>query len=510
MVSPGFVGKVLLRCPCGRSKHVRYSHARSGLIVTCTHCSDISLSDGMTYFGFTYRGPDLTFRPGSSLRLTLECSCGRTFSPMAYQVSGGRVRTCGRCSEIVVNPGFTVGRLTYLGPPVSVKPTSSKTIELSCLCGNLKTISAGRFLSGRTKSCGDCRKQVRDWYVRNEKEIRAISCPASAASFPPGGVFPNGVVSKTGSPFEAVCPSCRSLYFPALDSIKQGVSLTCGCSGFRVSSGNRSICDFLVSSGVPADVEFRLHDLSYDVHVPSSRLLIEHQGLHWHSFPHSFSRDLRKAKTASESGYSYISIYEDEWQNKRKPIENLLLSRLGLLRGLRLRPSECLIERVSGPSIDLFYDTFHYLGSCHAKIHYGVFYGGSIVAAVSFSCPTRQSSYSWELIRMASNPAFKVHGIWSKVLSVFLREESPPSIVSFSDDRLFTGGVYGNIGFSRSGAVRPDYYWTKGSRRFHKSSLRKKGIERSSGLTESQLRESQGYRKIWDLGKTRWVWSSIV
>jgi hypothetical protein len=111
---------------------------------------------------------------------------------------------------------------------------------------------------------------------------------------------------------------------------------------------------------------------------------------------------------------------------------------------------------------------------------------------------------------MASNPAFKVHGIWSKVLSVFLREESPPSIVSFSDDRLFTGGVYGNIGFSRSGAVRPDYYWTKGSRRFHKSSLRKKGIERSSGLTESQLRESQGYRKIWDLGKTRWVWSSIV
>lgn len=507
-VSPGFTGKVLLRCPCGRNKDIRYSHAKSGLTSTCSHCNDVSLSDGMKYFGFIYHGPSLTFSPGSSLRLTLECPCGRIASHKVYQVSGGRTKTCGRCSEVVVASGFTIGRLTYIGPALSVKPASTKHVELICSCGNLKVTSVGRFLSGRTKSCGDCRKQVRDWYVKNEKEIRAISCPTSASSFPAGGILPIGPIANTGTPFEAICPSCKSSYFPVLDSIKQGVSLTCGCASFRISTGNRSICDFLTSSGVDAEMEFRLGGLSYDVCVPSKKLLIEHQGLHWHSFPHSPVRDLKKVRTSVEHGYSYISMYEDEWKSKRKPMESLLLSRVGLFRGLPLRPSDCHIERVSGLEVGPFYNAHHYIGSCSARIHYGVFYGGSFVAAASFSRPTRQSSHSWELVRMASDPSFRVRGIWSKILGIFLKEESPSSIVSFSDNRLFTGGVYERIGFSRSGHVRPDYYWTKGNKRFHKSALRKRGDEKSSGLTESVLREIQGYRKTWDLGKVRWTLSS--
>jgi predicted acetyltransferase len=111
---------------------------------------------------------------------------------------------------------------------------------------------------------------------------------------------------------------------------------------------------------------------------------------------------------------------------------------------------------------------------------------------------------------MASDPEYRVHGIWSKLLKTFVREHRPVSIVSFSDNRLFSGGVYEKIGFSYDGEVPPDYYWVKGQRRFHKSGLRKKGEEKQSGLTEAQLREAQGYRKIWDLGKKRWVFIQTV
>jgi hypothetical protein len=106
---------------------------------------------------------------------------------------------------------------------------------------------------------------------------------------------------------------------------------------------------------------------------------------------------------------------------------------------------------------------------------------------------------------MASHSEFRVHGIWSKLLNLFVDEYRPFSIVSFSDNRLFQGGVYEKIGFKFDGDIVADYYWCKGGKRFHKSGLRKKPHEKASGLTEYQLREAEGYQRIWDLGKKRWV-----
>ena len=93
---------------------------------------------------------------------------------------------------------------------------------------------------------------------------------------------------------------------------------------------------------------------------------------------------------------------------------------------------------------------------------------------------------------------------------MFIREHSPLSIVSFSDNRLFSGAVYEKIGFKFDGTIPSDYYWVKGIHRHHKSALRKTKEEKLTGLTETQLREAQGYKKIWDLGKKRWVLNCSV
>jgi hypothetical protein len=175
-----------------------------------------------------------------------------------------------------------------------------------------------------------------------------------------------------------------------------------------------------------------------------------------------------------------------------------------------LRPSKVEIRSISSDLASPFYDQFHYIGKCNAKVHYGVFFGEKLIAAMSFSHPTRQHiKHPFELIRMASDPEFRVHGIWSKILKLFTKEYSPSSVVSFSDNRLFSGGVYEKIGFKLDGEIRPDYYWVKGNRRFHKSGLRKTEAEKLTGLTETILRENQGYKKIWDLGKKRWVYDSL-
>jgi hypothetical protein len=113
--------------------------------------------------------------------------------------------------------------------------------------------------------------------------------------------------------------------------------------------------------------------------------------------------------------------------------------------------------------------------------------------------------HPFELVHIAFSPEFKIYGIWIKILRMFIVGYYPSSIVSFSDNRLFSGKVYEKIGFKFDGDVRPDYYWVMGNKRYHKSGLRKKPGEVG---TEIQLREAQGYKKIWDLGKKRWVLTS--
>lgn len=302
------------------------------------------------------------------------------------------------------------------------------------------------------------------------------------------------------------CHDCgRS--FRYWQNVCRGKSLTCGCASNHVSRAQREIARFIEGLGFKVLTEHRIRSLKYDVFIPERNLVLEYHGLKWHVASDSRSRDLRKYEVAVDSGLQFISIFEDEWVDGREKVENLLRNRLVKGKPRTLRPSQCEIVPVTGPETASFYDAHHYLGRCNAKAHYGVRFEGRLIAAASFSVPTRQSKHPWELVRMASDPGFRVHGVWSKILSRFVREHSPSSIVSFSDKRLFGGGVYETIGFRKDGDVPPDYYWVKGGRRFNKSGLRKRDEERGSGRTESELREAEGYRKVWDLGKVRWVWT---
>jgi hypothetical protein len=174
-----------------------------------------------------------------------------------------------------------------------------------------------------------------------------------------------------------------------------------------------------------------------------------------------------------------------------------------------LRPKKCEILDVASQDADAFYESFHYIVKCRPSISYGAFHQGRLVACISFKAPTRQSSYQFELVRMASDPEYRIHGIWIKLFRKFVCDQHPKSVVSFSDNRLFNGRVYPKIGFSFDGKVSPNYYWTKDGVRHNKSGLRKKNEEKNSGLTEVQLRQAQGYHKIWDLGKKRWVWNHV-
>ncbi len=514
-VTSGSAKKVWWVCDCGREIEISVYAAVKAK--SCGHCNDIPIASitGKKYGKLSLldaKGLAYT-SPGSHRKLTWSCDCGRTTEAQARYVTSDKTKSCGRCNEIEGSEliGKKFGRLR-MRDPHTVKANSNKKVWWTCDCGREIFSKVFAVTRGNAKSCGRCYLSIKEKWEQGKDGIRKLKTPIFPNQLPdwcPRAMEP---IFDTGDPFCAHCPLCGEEYFPRWSGIRNGKSLTCGCSMSQVSSGQKEILDFIQKLEVEAEAELEheIKDLSYDIFIPSRKLVIEYNGLRWHSKKYSKKRDIDKWKNAVEFGYDYLMIFEDEWLHERMKVENLLRNKLGLGKPLSLRPQVCEIRKLSKQQADVFHEEHHYIGKAVAPINYGVIFNGEVIACCSFKKPTRQSKHSWELVRMASHWNFRVHGIWSKLLNLFISEEKPSSIVSFSDNRLFDGRTYEKIGFKLDGDVAPDYYWVKGSKRYHKSGLRKTTEEKTSGKTETELREAQGYARIWDLGKKRWVWTPSV
>lgn len=503
--------KVIWVCDCGREKEIIISNVTRGLTTSCGHCNEVYIDQTKKFGKLRIKYPKTIFLK-SEKEIEWICDCGKEITIKICYVTNLDTTSCGRCNEIsseeLKEKKFGALRLEMLK---DLKPFSHEKLRWVCDCGNKTEITVFNVTRGLTKSCGKCREKIDEWYMKNKEILQSLKPPIIQLQIPDGPFKINETITNTGKPFSAVCPVCKNEYKPLWDNIRYGRALTCGCRTNHSSLAQKEISSFIESLGVITELEYEVNGLSYDIFVPSANLLIEYNGLKWHSGEEARRRDFNKYQNATSSGYSYLMIFEDEWLYYQDKVKNLFKNKLIKSNPISLRPSKVEIRQINSDLTNPFYDSFHYIGRCNAKVHYGVFFEERLIGAMSFSHPTRQHiKHPFELIRMASDPEFRVHGIWSKLLKQFISEYSPSSIVSFSDNRLFSGGVYEKIGFKLDGEIRSDYYWVKNQRRFHKSGLRKTKEERLTGLTETVLREAQGYKKIWDLGKKRWIFMNSL
>lgn len=503
-IAPNSCKRVTVLCKCGKIHSSRFSHIHSGLTKSCGKCNTIQLHSGDKINNFIYVGNNISVNKGGIDKLRVQCLCGNITENVAYQLFSNKSKSCGSCRKIWIKRNDSCGSFVYIGDDIFVSPRSFKKYLFKCKCGNEKFISLCHVMSGHTKKCGNCRSRVKKWYEDNKQSIKSLTCPINPENFILNGVTPLEIIESTRKPFRALCPACGQEYYPCLDSIKLGVSLTCGCSNSRISSGHQEISDFLKTLNIHHSIEYKLMGKIFDIFIPSKNLLIEFNGLKWHSFQDSRERDNNKYYIAIKNGYSYMCIYEDEWRKKKSVFKHMIANRIiDKKEVISLRPSKCQIKKINNEVTNQLYEEFHYIGKCNSSYNYGVYFNGNLIGCSSFRRPSRQSiNASYEISRMVMDPSFRVHGIWSKILKIFIQEHDPDSIVSYSDNRLFTGSVYEKMGFVCDGFVKPDYYWVYGGTRFHKSKLRK---PKHCIETETKLRESEGYKKIWDLGKKRWI-----
>lgn len=254
-----------------------------------------------------------------------------------------------------------------------------------------------------------------------------------------------------------------------------------------------------------------------DVVIPALRIGIEYNGLYWHSEEAGKSRwyHATKHNKCAEAGIRLIQIFEDEWLQRKQIVKDRLMHIFGSSqRTDRTSARQCEIISITAAEARSWHEVHHIQGRGNGTVAYGLCKDGQLRAVMDFAKPSRAKGHknkddgTWELTRFSVDG--HIPGAASRLFKAFIRDHDPSNIVSYSDRRWNTGAVYERIGFKREGATLPNYWYVLGDKRYHryrfrKDQLIKEGFDPSK--TEQEIMRDRGYKRIWDCGHDKWIWS---
>ena len=246
-----------------------------------------------------------------------------------------------------------------------------------------------------------------------------------------------------------------------------------------------------------------------DIVIPEANIAIEYCGLYWHSEAHKLDKNyhINKLNLCVQQGYRLITVFEDEWVNKSHIVKSRLKNILSEDTPLYAR--KCKVKSISITEAKQFVNLHHIQGWAVAKIAYGCFYHDQLVAVMTFGKPRYNKTIEYELIRYCS--VGTVVGAAGRLFSVFLKEYTPKSVISYCDMRWGTGKLYESLNFIKdTSPIRPSYSYTDFQQRYHRSSFVKSQISNSTtnNQTEHQIMRNRNMYRIWDCGQSKWIYRS--
>ena len=259
-----------------------------------------------------------------------------------------------------------------------------------------------------------------------------------------------------------------------------------------------------------------------DFIIEEEKVAIEYCGLYWHSDemigdtrkkindPRTYH--LSKLELCEKKGYRLITIFEDEWVEKKEIVKTRLKQILNKSTATRVHARECKIFEVSRKAKNDFLEEFHIQGSSDgATLSYGAFDSSdNLISIMTFGRPRGVKNATideWEIKRFCSNSNYHSTGIASKLLEHFKNNHKWKYIVSFADRRWSNGNLYEMLGFKlvNKGSPTPWFLDVNKVKRHHRSKMWKTQEDIETGLTQEQLAVIKGYKTIHDCGHLKYV-----
>lgn len=281
-----------------------------------------------------------------------------------------------------------------------------------------------------------------------------------------------------------------------------------------LSSFEEEVSEFINNElGIPTQNNRRdiIPPKEIDIYVPSLNIAIECCGLYWHS-EISANKDRKyhylKYKECLDKGITLITVFEDEWNLNKEKVKSRLMHRL--VRSKKLHARKCVVSTLSKSVATSFINTYHLQGNVNAKYFYGLFYNNELVSVMSFGPSRYNKQYQYEIHRFCSS--MPVVGAASKLLTAFIRDHNPESIISYSDNRWGNGKTYEHLGMTKISETI-GYHYTDYKQRFDRVKFQKHKLKYlldnfDAAKSEWENMVAHNYDRIWDCGQSLWVWKS--
>lgn len=294
------------------------------------------------------------------------------------------------------------------------------------------------------------------------------------------------------------------------------VCTNCNPIGFSNRSGyENEICEFLSEININHITNKKIPNkrTEVDIFLPDFNIGIEINGVYWHNElykPKNYH--LQKTIDCNENGISLIHIFEDEWLYKKDVVKSIIIGKLGLTPN-KIHGRKCEIMEINSKLSKSFLNENHIQGNVNSKIKIGLYYNKKLISVMTFSkgrILMGGKKDEWELNRFCNLLNHNVMGGASKLLNYFIKKYKPNKIVSYSDIRIFDGGMYGKLGFERISQSKPNYWYVVKDIRQHrfgyrKSILIKEGFDRTK--TEKQIMFDRKIYRVYDCGNIRWEYN---
>jgi hypothetical protein len=286
------------------------------------------------------------------------------------------------------------------------------------------------------------------------------------------------------------------------------------------SSYESEIIEFLEKNNIEYIKNDRklLNGLEVDIIIPSSKLCIEMNGLYWHNELYCDKKyHLNKTDLCNIKGYELLHIFEDEWLFKKEIVLSIIKNRLKIIDNV-IFSRKCNIKEISPKEEKEFLNNNHIQGYVPSKIKLGLFYENELVSLMTFgglrkSLGSKSEDNTWEMLRFCNKINTSVVGSASKLFKYFLIKYNPKKIVSYSDNRLFTGKLYEKLCFNFITNTQPNYYYVKGLDRYHRFKYRKDVLVKQGydpNKTEHQIMLERGVYRIYDCGNKKWEYDNTI
>lgn len=504
-------------------------HSRVGGGRGCPYCSNKKVLPGYNDLRSTHPnladewGPGNELKPeqvssGSHLRVTWMCFRGHTWE--AVIANRGQLGSkCPGCDGKFLTPGETDLLSQYPGVAAEWHPTrNGGKNPLGVHCRSVKKawwlgscqhewFASIRGRTARGYGCPFCTGRK---VLTGFNDLATVRPDLVAEWSDSNSSSPEDFTFKSKTSVEWVCSKGHKWHTQIYNRTAKNGTECRRCGFVGTSRGEIELVEFLRDLGEQARQHLRsiAPGYEFDAVIENKRLVIEFNGLYWHSSKHKPGADyhLRKTRAANTAGYQLIHVWEDEWLYRRPVVEKMLKRKLGVSDEPRLNARSLTFREVTSAESSKFLEESHIQGTSGGSWRGGLFAGEELVALMVMK---RRSEGVYELVRFATSAI--VRGGHSKLLKRAIRDLNPQEVVTFSDNCVSGGDLYAQAGFERVKELSPDYMYRVGTRREHKFNYRKARFKKDpnlkyeEGLTERELADLNGLDRVYDAGKVKWV-----